>query len=174
MATSALSALEGIYQDKVFQATELNRKHSHVIDCARTGPVTITRNNELFALLRREQVAELVHAVNLLKEVTQVLAAAMVVAKGGDSVLAHYDWVQAFDEADLTAMRDDLMAAIDAASCGDGNWGDVDCILHQWRESGLAARSGVLSATLADASEDVDVDLTIRVEGAHNDGEHRR
>ncbi len=69
MATTAMSALEGIYQDRVFQATELNRKHSYVLDCARKGPVTISRNNELFALLRREQAAELVHAVNLLKEV---------------------------------------------------------------------------------------------------------
>jgi prevent-host-death family protein len=172
MATSVLPPRQGIYQDKVFQATDLNRKHAHVLDCARKGPVTISRNNELFALLPREQAAELVHSVHVLKEITEVLAAALVAARGGDALPLH--WVNAFDLDDVTAMREDLMAAIAAAGCGDGTWSDVESLLHQWRESGLALKSGVLSDALSDGNPDPDDgDLTITAEGTDDDGDER-
>ena len=51
-----------IYSDELISATELNRQPGRVLDIAQERPVTITRNDHAFALLRREQMAGLVKA----------------------------------------------------------------------------------------------------------------
>jgi hypothetical protein len=48
-----------LFGDQLVTATELNRRSGAILDMALSKPVTITRNDQHFALLRRELVAQL-------------------------------------------------------------------------------------------------------------------
>ncbi|MEH1859509.1 MAG: hypothetical protein V7L21_16255 [Nostoc sp.] len=62
-----------IYSDELITATELNRQPGRVLDKALERPITITRNDQSFALLRREEVTFLVQAATQSKAVFEVL-----------------------------------------------------------------------------------------------------
>jgi len=62
-----------IYSDELITATELNRQSGRVLDKALEPPVTITRNDQSFALLRREEVTFLVKAATQSKAVFGVI-----------------------------------------------------------------------------------------------------
>jgi hypothetical protein len=57
-----LSIGQKIYSDELVSATELNRQTGHVLDMAFQRPITITRNDQAFALLRREDAARIANA----------------------------------------------------------------------------------------------------------------
>ena len=68
-----ISALDSIYSDDLISATELNRPPGRILDMALEHPVTITRNDHAFALLRREKMAELVKAAAQTKFVVEII-----------------------------------------------------------------------------------------------------
>ena len=72
----------GVFSDDVFTSTQLNRSASVVLNRARTRPVTIVRNNEQFALLRRDQASELVTAVARLGEVMRLILGVSALKEG--------------------------------------------------------------------------------------------
>ncbi|MCE2720285.1 MAG: hypothetical protein LW708_15980 [Anabaena sp. 49628_E55] len=55
-----MAIFSNAYSDELVTATELNRQPGKVLDKAYEHPITITRNDQSFALLRREDVAYLV------------------------------------------------------------------------------------------------------------------
>ena len=46
-----------VYGDELITATELNRQPGRVLDLTMDRPITITRNDQHFALLRRDEIA---------------------------------------------------------------------------------------------------------------------
>jgi len=132
----------GLFSDEVFTSTDLNRRSAEVLNRASRSPVTIARNNERFALLRREQAASLVQGVAQLVEVVEVAQAALAMRKGLP-VAPALAWIQSLDDDDRMSMLTEILAACVQASAED-RWGAVGDLLHEWQESASVAESGVL------------------------------
>jgi hypothetical protein len=132
----------GVFSDDVFTSTQLNRSASVVLNRARTRPVTIVRNNEQFALLRRDQASELVTAVAQLEETVRLILGVSALKDGKDPS-ASIAWIRALDEEERASMVEEVLAACKRAG-GDGGWESVGNIMHEWRESALVAQSSVL------------------------------
>src|SRR5260370_42316141 len=88
----------GVFGDKLYTSTDLNRRSGEVLNHAREHPVTISRNNEQFALLRREQAAQLVRTVKNISSAMAVLSAAQTALSGGPPEL---EWLKVFEKNDL-------------------------------------------------------------------------
>lgn len=144
----------GVFADDVYTSTDLNRRSGEVLNHARTRPVTISRNNEQFALLKREQAARLVKVVNrvgiaveLLSEVNAALA--------GNTPSDEFSWLPIYDKDDLGKLFTEVLSAIKQAAMGHTDWDDVDALIYQWRESALVAQSGVLDSAVYSGSDEV-------------------
>ncbi|MCE2975885.1 MAG: hypothetical protein LW851_06180, partial [Pseudanabaena sp. CoA8_M7] len=65
--------MNSIYSDELVTATELNRQPGRILDKALEHPITITRNDQSFALLRREDVALFVKTAQHSREIVELL-----------------------------------------------------------------------------------------------------
>lgn len=144
-----------LFSDEVFTSTELNRHVGTILDHARRRPVTISRNNELFALLRREQAAKLVGTVNRIIRAVSVLSEARTAIAGGQ-ISEPFRWLEAYENDDLEKLVTEVLSAMLSAASSESDWDDVEVLIHEWRESAVAVRSGVLdSAKYNEPSEEV-------------------
>src|SRR5665811_1640388 len=78
---------------------------------ARLRPVTISRNNEQFALMRREVVGKLIRGHTCLKRSTELIGAAWKYSLDGRTSTS-YEWLSAFDGAELQEMAGEIISAI--------------------------------------------------------------
>ncbi|MFB2981178.1 hypothetical protein [Microseira sp. BLCC-F43] len=60
-----IGASASVYGDELITATELNRQPGRVLDLAWERPVTITRSEQHFALLRRDRMTDMVKAATI-------------------------------------------------------------------------------------------------------------
>ena len=141
-----------LYGDLVFSSTDLNRKSAEILNSARHRPVTISRNGEQFALLRREQAAALFQSVTGLKG-GMALAIAVVCSAQSEALPLEYRWIEALDLEDRRAMCREVLEASLRASQGEIDWSEVDDVIHEWRETGLVSESGVLDLALKSPEE---------------------
>lgn len=137
-----------LFSDEVFSSTDLNRRAGEVLDHASKGPVTISRNREMFALLPRESVAELVKAVGQFGPTLDLLDAALSAIEGREPP-SPFTWLKAFGTDDIRKMIREVLAASASALRETGDWEAVSAIVHEWRESALVATSGVLEKAIA-------------------------
>ncbi len=137
----------GVFADEVYTSTDLNRRSGEVLNHARLRPVTISRNNEQFALLRREDAAWLVQSVSKVQESLDVLLGVEDAASGRE-LPPSLTWLQVFDKDDLQKLRSEVLHATARAIAGNEEWAYVDAVIHEWRESALVAQSGVLDSVL--------------------------
>jgi prevent-host-death family protein len=147
MATATLAGSLGLFEDQMYSSTDLNRRAGEVLNHARKGPVTISRNGEQFALLRREQAANLVKAVLQFGPTLDLLTGALAVVEQKEPPAA-FGWLKAFDTDDLRKMVGEVLAASIIALRDTGDWDAVNAIIHQWHESGLVAMSGILDEAM--------------------------
>jgi hypothetical protein len=134
----------GLFSDEVFTSTDLNRRSAEVLNHARKNPVTIARNNERFALIRREQAASLVRGLTQMMEVMELAQGAVELRKNNpDAVPPGVAWIGAFDEENRLSMLTEVFAACGQASTDDA-WERVEELIHQWRESAAVVETGVL------------------------------
>jgi hypothetical protein len=134
----------GLFSDEVFSSTDLNRRSAEVLNRARKNPVTIARNNERFALIRREQAASLVRGLAQMMEVMQLAQGVVALQKDDpDAVPPGVAWIGAFDEEDRLSMLTEVFTACAQAST-DGDWGGVEALIHEWYESAAVIETGVL------------------------------
>lgn len=134
----------GLFSDEVFSSIDLNRRSAEVLNHARKNPVTIARNNERFALIRREQAASLVKGLTQMMEVMQLAQGVVALRKNDpDSVPPGVAWIRAFDEEDRLSMLTEVFAACAQASTDDG-WEEVEALVHEWYESAIVVETGVL------------------------------
>jgi hypothetical protein len=129
-----------ILQDEVVRATDLNRASGEVLNKASRTPVTIVRNEETFALMRRDVAAGWRKEATFAAHLTQVMWHALA---HPSSMGPEFDWIGAFDEEDRREMVDELMNLYRKA-IRDGSWDDLEAGIHEWSESGWAARSSEL------------------------------
>jgi hypothetical protein len=143
----AAVAMEGLFSDEVFTATELNRRGGTILDRARLRPVTISRNNEQFALLRRDQAANLVGTVNRIVRAVLLLSQARTAIAGGQ-VSEPFRWLEIYEKDDLEKLVTEVLSATLNAASGDSDWDEVEALIHEWRESANVAKSGLLDAAM--------------------------
>jgi hypothetical protein len=134
-----------IFGDDVYTSTDLNRRSGEVLNHALLRPVTISRNGEHFALLKREQASGLVQTAAQSMRAIQVLEAVLSLGNGG-TVAEPLSWLTAFDADDRAKMCREIVIAL-GRGVSTRNWEDFEAVLHEWRESGLVAQSGVLDHT---------------------------
>ena len=145
-----LCATSGIYSDDLISATELNRRSGEVLDRAWEHPVTITRNERAFALLRRESVAQLALAATQTRVVVEVINVAFRLRLGENISSEHpYGWLKVFDTEELAELNTEILSAfhhgVDA-----GNWDILEAVIHEWHESARAICCPELAAAFSD------------------------
>jgi hypothetical protein len=92
-----------LFADELFTSTDLNRRAGEVLNRPRKSPVTISRNGEQFALLKREHAADLIKAVSQFGPTLDLIEGALSVVEEKappNSLL----WLRAFDAPDLRKM----------------------------------------------------------------------
>jgi hypothetical protein len=143
----------GVFSDDVFTSTELNRRTAEVLNHAREHPVTIERNNERFALIRREQAADLFNAVSSLASVLDVIRGFIAIKKAQQPPPT-VAWIQAFEEDDQCLMIDELLKTATASVCGEATRDELADLLYQWRESSHVILSGVLRDAMTSEADE--------------------
>jgi hypothetical protein len=145
---SGLVAPKGLFRDKMYTSTDLNRRAGEILNSARCGPVTISRNNEQFALMKREQAASLVNTANNLNEAMELIRGALyAIAKR--PVSQSVSWLTAFDKDDLFKFVDEILVTSRQA----GDWEQLDAVVHEWHESAMAMSSGIAGEILEEGTE---------------------
>lgn len=149
-------ASASIYSDELITATELNRQPGRVLDRAKEHPVTITRNDEYFALLPREDMAFWVEATKLSKAVFELILVAYRLRLGEQIESGHpYQWLKVFDSDELTELIAEVESAFRFVGLEAGAIAKVDAIIYEWRESAIAINSPELAAAFSDEAREV-------------------
>lgn len=148
-------ASNAVYSDDLFTATDLNRQSGQVLDRAFEHPVTITRNEQSFALLRREEMANLVKSKLQLELALQIILTTNQLGNGEKVSSEHpYGWLAVFDAEELNELNAEIRSTV--RHCSDaGNWDLLDAVIHEWRESAIAIESSELTVAFNDEIDQV-------------------
>jgi hypothetical protein len=142
----------GLFSDEVYTSTDLNRRSAAVLDRAREHPVTIARNDERFALIRRDQAANMIKAIGEFRAVVDVMQGALFV-KTGQEPPASVAWIKFLDEEDRLSMLRDVLGECQRAS-ENQDWNSVADVIHEWRESADVMHSGILERTFREERDE--------------------
>ncbi len=150
-----LATWSNAYSDELITATELNRQPGRVLDKALEHPITITRNDQAFALLRREEVTFLVKTAAQGRTVFEVINVAFRLLLGQKIGSEHpYGWLRVFDSDELQefiAEVSDTYRLADTSPLED----KLEYIIHEWHESALAIANSKIAAAFHDQSDEV-------------------
>jgi hypothetical protein len=152
----SFGTLSNVYSDELITATELNRQPGRILDKALEHPVTITRNDQSFALLRREEVTFLVKAATQSKTVFEVLTVAFYLLMGKEIGFEHpYGWLRVFDAEELQEFIKEVSEAFRLIDCSNTAWDMLDTIIYEWHESAIAISSPDLAAAFSAETDEV-------------------
>jgi len=152
-ATLQMNSFE-MFGDEVYTSTDLNRRSGEVLNHASKRPVTISRNNEQFALVRRELAATLFRTVNHIQGVVTVLLGVQS-ALAGEVPSPVVSWLTILDKEDLQKLSSEVLMLTAKALSQNVEWVQVEHLIHEWRESALAAQSGILDQAMYHDAEDL-------------------
>lgn len=152
MSSAALKVASPMFGDAVYTSTELNRRTAEVLNTALKRPVTVSRNNEQFALLRREQAAELFRGREEIAFVAALLSAIQTADREGQ-VTGTHSWVVEFDKDDRSRLSFEVVSLLHQITCGTAEWDDLESAIHEWKESALVAASGDLDEAMSAGGE---------------------
>lgn len=143
-----------LFNDEVFSSTDLARKTGEVLNHARKAPVTISRNGEQFALLKRDRAAGLINAVYQFGPTIELVEGALTVIEGKETspTLA---WLKAFDKDDIDKMIREVLVSSSIALKETGDWDAVASVIHEWHESALLVLSGAFETTMEERREEI-------------------
>ena len=142
--------LATIYSDRLFTSTDLNRKSGQILDIALKSPVTITRNNDSFALLKREIMSDLASGIEQTVQIIELLNVAYKI-RAGISIekTNQFKWIEEFDSDEQLDLINEINQALLQAKA-TGKWDEINAIIHEWRESAIALSSEELSEAFQD------------------------
>lgn len=132
---------ETLYNDTIYTSRDLNRSTAKVLDKALEEPVTITRNNDSFALLRREKMGDMSKKILYTRVVAYLYEAIckvnmQQVLDPGDP----YKWVDKFDREEHIDLLSELSSAMQHSENTD-DWEELRCLILEWSESAIAISS---------------------------------
>ncbi|HEY9854041.1 MAG TPA: hypothetical protein V6D28_31530 [Leptolyngbyaceae cyanobacterium] len=146
-----IRASGSIYGDELITATELNRQPGRVLDTAWERPVTITRNEQHFALLRRDRMTYMVKAATMSQVVFEAIDVAYRLRLGEQIDSAHsFGWLREFDSDELTEFITEVESAYRLVGEESEGWDKLDALIHEWHESAIAISSEALAAAFDD------------------------
>lgn len=152
-----MGAMNNIYLDELITATELNRQPGRVLDKALEHPVTITRNEQSFALLRRENVALFVKAAQRSREIVELLSTAFrLLLKQKIGTEHPFSWLRVFDSDELNEFIDEVTETYRSVDLYEKAWDELDAIIHEWHESALAISNPELEAAFSKKSDELE------------------
>jgi len=147
MAANTMSL--GIFNDSIFTSSELNRRSGYVLDKASEKPVTITRNNDSFALVNRELMANMAMGIEQANKVIQLVNVVFRLTLEQKIESANeYKWVEEFDSEERVELVDELYEALNQAQATN-DWEEVAAVIYEWRESAIAIASEELDEAFA-------------------------
>lgn len=146
-----------IFGDEIFTATDLNRRPGQVLDEARRRPVTITRNDETFALLLRKDAARMVEAAINAQLMVEISKAAYEYLQTGQPIrIEHpFEWLNALDKDELKDFLTEAHRDFRRALNEEISWADFEAVIHEWHESGIAVRSEALAEAFSAPTDEV-------------------
>lgn len=145
-----------VYGDELITATELNRSSGRILDLAMTQPVTITRNDQHFALLRRDEMALLVKAAALSMKVFEVTATAYRLRLGEEIGSEHlYGWLKVFDKDELSELSAEIEKDYRLVESEPAAWDRIEATIYEWHQSAIALSSPELAAAFSDEINEV-------------------
>jgi hypothetical protein len=149
-----------VFGDEIFTATDLNRRAGQVLDEATNRPVTITRNDEAFALLNRKDASRMVETASNARLMVDLVTAISTysLAKAQIPVGHTFEWLNAFDTDEVKDLLAEVHLAFRRAADAEISWGDFEAVIHEWHQSAIAIRSDVLAAAFSAPSEEVRLD----------------
>ena len=151
----SIAIFSNAFSDELITATELNRQPGKVLDKAYEHPITITRNDQSFALLRREDVAYLVKGVTQSKAVFEVLSVAFRLLLGQKIGYEHpCGWLSVFDADELQDFIKEVSEAFRLTDTSNQAWDLIDATIHEWHESAIAISSPELAAAFNDENKE--------------------
>ncbi|MCC6368179.1 MAG: hypothetical protein IT165_32035 [Bryobacterales bacterium] len=136
-----------LFADEVYSATDLARKTKEVLSQARKAPVTISRNDEQFAILPRKEAARLFQTVAGLTEVVDLIASVIAIINGTKQTGARA-WMNFLEVGDLRALAEEVLTCV-----REEHWEKVEDVIHEWKESALVMKSGILRDAMAQPSD---------------------
>jgi hypothetical protein len=143
------STTTDVFSDAIVTAKELNRQPGRILDLALEGPVTITRNNEAFALMPRENITLLIQAAKAAGLAFEVTSVAFRVIEGETLSKEHlYAWMMEFDRDELKDFMESVTSTFHQFAGLPSAWDEVDAVIFEWHESALVAASGILDEML--------------------------
>lgn len=146
-----------IYSDELITATELNLQPGLVLDKALAHPVTITRDDQSFALLRRENVALFVKAAQGSREIVELLSTAFrLLLKEKFDNEHHYHWLKVFEPEELNQLIDEVMSVYRSVDLSAKAWDELEAIIHEWHESALAILNPDIEAAFSQESDEIE------------------
>lgn len=151
-----IGASVGVYGDELITATELNRQPGRVLDKAWERPVTITRNEQHFALLRRDRMTYMIKAATMSQVVLELIHVAYRLRLGEQIGVEHpYGWLKIFDEEELSELITEVESAYRLVGSEPQAWDSLDALIHEWHESAIAISSKELMAAFNDELDEV-------------------
>ncbi|MEG3845971.1 hypothetical protein QT971_01730 [Microcoleus sp. herbarium19] len=145
-----------VYGDELITATELNRSSGRILDLAMTQPVTITRNDQHFALLRRDEMALLVKAAAFSLRVFEVTAAAYRLRLGEEIGSENlYGWLKVFDKDELSELIAEIEKDYRLVESEPVAWDRIEATIYEWHQSAIAISSPELAAAFSDEIDEV-------------------
>jgi hypothetical protein len=145
-----------VFDDVIVSATTLNRHSGEILDQAWEKCVTIMRNEQSFALLRREQAAGMTAQLRCAQQILDLFHAIERIRSGAVLDPAdEFEWLTAFALDDLKDTAGEVYAAYTRAQRGEIPLEEVDAVIHEWQESAWAARSSDVGEAFAAAADEV-------------------
>ena len=139
-----------LYSDCLFSSSDLNRRAGYVLDTALTTPVTITRNNDSFALLKRDVMTSMAKGIEQMNNITQLVNVAYRLSEGQDIETNHqFKWIEEFDSEERSELVNEVYQALELAKLTD-DWDEVAAVIHEWRESAVAIASDELTEAFSE------------------------
>ncbi|MFB2875678.1 hypothetical protein [Floridanema aerugineum] len=149
--TMLIEASASVYGDELITATELNQQPGQVLDKAWERPVTITRNEQHFALLRRDRITYMVKAAKMSQVVIELIDVAYR-SRLGEQISSEHplEWVKAFDNDELRELIAEVENAYRLVGSDPQAWDNLEALIHEWQESAIAINSKELAAAFSD------------------------
>jgi hypothetical protein len=151
-----MTTAQPVFDDVIVSATALNRRSGEILDQALEKCVTIMRNDQAFALLRREQAAEMTNLLRCAQQVLDLIHAidlvrSAVALDAGNE----FEWITAFPSGDLKEMAEEVYEVYARARSGEVSPEAVEAVIHEWQESAWAVRSPEVRSAFEAPSDEV-------------------
>jgi hypothetical protein len=153
----SFSFLTNVYSDELIPLNTFNKEPGNVLDLAWKNPVTITRNQQYFALLRRDDLTQMMKVITLSKKLLEILDTAYKLRLGEDVNSQNpFVWLKVFDSDELGEFITEILNAFQDLSSGINDWELLDAVIHEWQESAITLQNQeVLSAFLSEDFDEV-------------------